>query len=287
MARKDSYKIPQRLNSTYWDIEISPSKDGSVPPISMKLIAGVFISFAFCLLMLMESYMQYASTGTKVLFVIAWIIVTVVVLTRDKSKTFRFELVQPLIEYLPKRRRVVWTRKSASAAGFYDIAGIKKIDRDGIISYDDGTFGFMYEVAGSASYLLFEDDADRILTEVDAFFRKQPLDCEFIFMTLKSAQKIDTQVASMSIYYSIMNKDPDLVKIANERYDVLKTVVGKEMKSIHQYMIIKAKSMDALQDGVNVVVGTYNQSQNVFKILNPIDKDKQVFHILSEIYTSK
>ena len=139
MARKDSYKIPQRLNSTYWDIEISPSKDGSVPPISMKLIAGVFISFAFCLLMLMESYMQYASTGTKVLFVIAWIIVTVVVLTRDKSKTFRFELVQPLIEYLPKRRRVVWTRKSASAAGFYDIAGIKKIDHDGIISYDDGT----------------------------------------------------------------------------------------------------------------------------------------------------
>jgi len=287
MARKDSYKIPQRLNSKYLDIEISPSKDGSVSPISMKLIVGVLMSFVFCILFLTKSFMVYATTGTKVLFVIAWIILTVVVLTKDKSKIFRFELVQPLIDYLPKRKRMVWTRKSASASGFYDIAGIKKIDRDGIITYDDGTFGFMYEVAGSASILLFDDDTNRILEEVNQFFKKQPLDCEYIFLTLKSAQKIDTQIASMSIYYSIMNKDPDLVKIANERYDVLKTVVGKEMKSIHQYMIIKAKNMEALMDGVNVVVGIYNQSQNVFKVLNPMDKDKSVCRVLSEIYTAK
>ena len=265
---KESYKIPQKLNSSYLDVEISLSKDGTVKPISMKLIIGVFLSMVFGVLALTKTFMSYASLGTKILFVIAWIAMTVVLLTRDKSNVFRFELVQPLVDYMPKRRRLVWTRKSSSAAGFYDIAGIRKIDRNGLIFYDDESVGCMYEVAGSASILLFDEDRDRILDEVDIFFKKQPLDCEYIFMTLKSAQKIDTQIASMSIYYSVMNKDPDLVKIANERYDVLTGVVGKQMKSIHQYLIIKGNNIDALQDGVNVVASTYNQSQNVFKVLN-------------------
>lgn len=284
---KDSYKIPQRLNSSYLDIEISLSKDGEVPPIPMKLIMGVFISMVGCILMITKSFMSEANLGTQILFCIAWVALTAVVLTKDKSKVFRFELVQPLIDYLPKRKRYVWTRKSSSAAGFYDIAGIRNIDKDGIIYYDDKTIGVMYEVAGSASILLFDEDKNHILDEVDTFFKKQPMDCEFIFLTLKSAQKIDTQIASMSIFYSIMNKDPDLVKVANERYNLLTSVVGKQMKSIHQYMIIKASSMDALQDGVNVVVSTYNQSQNVFKVLKPCDKDTVVQQVLSEIYTSK
>jgi len=59
------------------------------------------------------------------------------------------------------------------------------------------------------------------------------------------------------------------------------------MKSIHQYLIIKGNNIDALQDGVNVVASTYNQSQNVFKVLNPLDKAKAVSNVLAEIYTSK
>lgn len=153
------------------------------------------------------------------------------------------------------------------ATGFYNLARIKSIDKvTGRVEHVDGTFSYWYRVTGSASILLFAEDKNAVLNRVEGFWRTQSTECETIFITTKSSQKVYKQLANLKRRYDNLEcRDPDLIMLANEQFHDLKDFVGREFKSIHQYMILKADNKEALLKAKNTLQAEVENSGQMIK----------------------
>ena len=286
MAKK-SYRVPYSLNQSYADMTIAlNSKDGSVGKILPMMVVGTYvISILACLVVVMRTYIgSRGSTFEVILFIALWSALTVVLAKYDGTRRMNMQRVVTLINYLPSRARHVYTRTTRSAVPFYHIVGIDKVEQDGLVLYNDNTFGYFYRVVGSASILLFDADQEAILTRVDNFFKKWQTDSEIIFITAKEGQKIYRQLAHLQKRYeNLQNDDPDLRDLAEEQFRILRDYVGKEFKSIHQYMVIKSASKEALRVANSILQSEVENSSLFIKQCVPLEKDDTI-EVLRAIY---
>ncbi len=286
MAKK-SYRVPYSLNQSYADMTIAlNSKDGSVGKILPMMVVGTYvISILACLVIVMRTYIgARGSTFEVILFIALWSALTVVLAKYDGTRRMNMQRVITLINYLPSRARHVYTRTTRSAVPFYNIVGIDKVEQDGLVLYTDNTFGYFYRVVGSASILLFDADQEAILTRVDNFFKKWQTDSEIIFITAKEGQKIYRQLAHLQKRYeNLQNDDPDLRDLAEEQFRILRDYVGKEFKSIHQYMVIKSASKEALRVANSILQSEVENSSLFIKQCVPLEKDDTI-EVLRSIY---
>ncbi|MFD2794559.1 hypothetical protein ACFS27_13465 [Promicromonospora vindobonensis] len=252
---KTSYKVPSSLNRSFLDHEITLSKGGwAARPSPLKQLF-FFGGGALVLLWVTTStFVSSSGPGFITLFVI-WGLLTIAYLGGlTRTKELRVMTVPALLSYLPARARHVMTRRSSNPSDFYSIVGIHGIDEDGRIHFADGGEGQVYLVVGSASYLLFDEDRIQILDRVDAFWRKIDTACEWSFITTKEPQRIYHQVAKLEERNQALEvRDPDLVELQNEQYDILTQHVGGKFTSIHQYLLLKGRSADALRRGHTVL----------------------------------
>ena len=267
MAAKPSYRVPYSLNQSYGDMTIAlHSKDGSVGKVlPMMVVMSYVLSFLLCLFITMKTFIgSVGSTAQVVAFVLLWAALTVVLFRYDGTRQMNAQRILTLFNYLPHKARYVYTRNTRSAIPFYNIVGIKDISKDGLVSYEDGTFGYFYRVVGSASILLFDADRDAILTRVDDFFKKWQTDSEVIFITSKEGQKIYRQLANLQRrYQGLQNDDQDLRDLAEEQFSILRDYVGSEFKSIHQYMVIKSDNKEALR-AANSILQSEVENSSLF-----------------------
>lgn len=284
---KDSYHVPYGLAQSYGDMTISlNSKDGSVGKVlPMMVVLSYVISFLACLFCITKTFIgSMSSPLQKIIFVILWIALTIVLTSYDGTRRMNMQRIMTLLEYLPKSARYLYTRRQRDATPFYNVVGIKDIEDDGLVVYEDGQYGYWYRVVGSASILLFESDRDAIITRVDNFYRKWEIDSEISFVTAKEAQKVYRQVANLTRRYeNLKNDDKDLRALAEEQFMVLKEHVGQEFKSIHQYMLIRAKNLEALRVGTAVVQSEVENSALMIKQCVPLEKE-DVELLLASIY---
>lgn len=286
-SSKDSYHIPYGLDQSYLDMTISlNSSDGSVGKVLPAMVVVSYIlSFLMCLACITKTFIGTMSSGPqKVLFVLLWVALTIVLTSFDGTRRMNIQRIMSLLNYLPRTARYVYTRTNRDATPFYNIAGIKEIEDDGLILYEDGTYGYWYRVVGSASILLFDADRDMIITRVDNFYRKWECDSEITFVTSKEAQKVYRQVANLSRRYeNLKNDDPDLRNLAEEQFHILRNYVGKEFKSIHQYMLVKSKNKEALRVATSIVQTEVENSALMIKQCVPLEK-VDVDPLLASIY---
>lgn len=284
---KKSYKVPESLDANYFDLEIAlKTNDGmGIKPVPIKIILTVLFSAILCFYLLSNGMISHASGLQKFLFVVLWIALSFVLISYDKSKQMKFQLVPVLINYIPKVNRQIYTRKNLKANEFYYLLGIDKIDKDnGWISFLDGTYGYMYHVVGSASILLFEADKEAILERVDNFYRKMGLDYENIYITVKEPQKIHHQIANLKRNYDALEvRDSDLEALYDQQFNILKYQVGREYKSIHQYMIIKGDNKEAQNIAKNIFQAEVENSALMFKQCTPMYYD-DIIDVFGPIY---
>lgn len=284
---KKSYKIPYDLDESYLDMNIAlQTKDGSVGKVlPMKVIMSYVGSLLTCMFLLLRTFIGSISTmPQKVFFVLLWVAFTILLASYDSTRRMNAQLIPVLLNYLPKRSRVVYTRSNRLANGFYSIAGIDSVDEDGLIKYSDGTYGYMYRVVGTASILLFDSDRDAIIKRVDTFFQKWSIDSEIAFLGIKEAQKVYRQVSALqSRYANLKNDDKDLRDLAEEQFKILRDYVGKDFKSIHQYMLIKSNNMEMLRVAHNLLQSEVENSNLMIKQCVPLDGN-DVLQVLSIIY---
>lgn len=198
----------------------------------------------------------------------------------------QFMMVPTFFNYLFKSNRVVLTRSTAYANAFYGIVGISDINLDtGLITYNDGTYGYMYRVVGSGSVLLFDEDRDAILNRVDSFYRKMKTDYEIIFLTAKESQKVYRQVANLKKRYDKLDDD-ELKAVADMEYDYLKNYVGGSFRSTHQYMIIKADNKEALMTGKNMLQSEVENSTLMIKQCTALFGE-DLYNVLRSVYKGK
>ncbi len=287
MAVKPSYRVPYSLNQSYTDMTIAlQSKDGSVGRvIPMMAMLAYVVSFVACLMLVTKSFIgTMGSTGQIIIFIILWIAITVVLCKYDGTRRMNMQRITTLFNYLPKSARYVYTRNTRSAVPFWKIVGIESVAPDGLVTYADKTYGYFYRVVGSASILLFESDQDAIITRVDNFFKKWQTDSEVIFITAKEGQKVYRQLAALQRRYeNLQNDDQDLRDLAEEQFRILRDYVGKEFKSIHQYMVIKSDNKEALRVANGILQNEVENSALFIKQCVPLEKE-DTLEFLRSIY---
>lgn len=284
---KTGYRIPMGLNQNYGDTVITlRNKDNiGLKPLPIKTLLLYFGSALLCFLAVQKTIVSSGTFLHKALFVILWIALTWVLLSLDNTGRMQAQLIPTLFSYLPKANRYILTRKSSNPAAFYGLVGVKDIGKNGLVTFVDGTFGYFYSVVGSASTLLFDDDRDRILNRVDNFYRKIHTECEIVFITTKSAQRVHKQKLALKARYDKLT-DPDLKAIAIKQFDCLNSYVGHRFKSIHQYMLIKGDNFEMLERAKNNVRAEVENSARMIRRCVPL-KQKGVESLLSQIYCGK
>lgn len=278
MAVKSSYKIPADIDSNYLDMEIAIKKnDIGIRPTPVRVVLTCLISLflAFFLVFNGNSIIKEGGTGVVILFLICWILLTLLVIHRDGTNRMQIEFLPALFGYIPKSARKVVTRRSSNANPFFGIVGIEDIDdKTGMVTYSDGSYAYWYAVVGSASVLLFPEDKDAILTRVDNFYKNMASDCEIIYMTTREPQNVSRQLAHLIAQYKALNfQSADMNKLVEEQYTTLKEYVGKEFKSTHQYMIIKGDNREALSTINNLVIAEAEASSLMFRQCVPMYKE--------------
>jgi hypothetical protein len=275
---KTSYKVPTSLNRSYLDHEITLSKSGwasKASPIKQLLFLG-----GGALALIWAASQTFVARSGPVfitLFVIWGLGVVVYFGGMTKTNELRAMNVPALLAYAPIRARRVLTRRSSDPSDFYSIVGIDSIDDDGRIHFSDGGEGQAYLVVGSASYLLFDDDRVSILDRVDAFWRKADTNCEWAFVTTKEPQRVFHQVASLEYRNQALDvRDPDLIELQNEQYDILTQHVGGKFTSIHQYLLLKGRSEDALRRAHMVLQAEVEGSALMIKEAMVLDREETV-----------
>lgn len=287
---KDVYKIPDTLDKSMGDMQISlQSADGvGVKPMPIKIILMWVCSAILWFLCVAKTFIGSGGIAAIVIFTALWFGMTALLLARDKTGVPQAALVVSMLNYLPKSMRYVITRNNAPAKDFYQIAGIEDIDGEkGLITFSDGTYGYMYRVVGTGSVLLFDEDRKAILDRVDSFYRKMKPEYEMIFITSKEAQKVYRQVAAMKRRYDNLAPDDDELRaLADTEYRVLKNYVGGSFRSIHQYLILKADNAEALIVAKNMLQSEVENSTMMFKQCTALFGD-DIYEVLRTIYKGK
>lgn len=290
MAVKGSYKIPASLDENYLNMEINlKNKEGigfRPLPVRVILVWLIFILSLFYLEFGDGSIIAAAGPVVQVIFGMAWFLFAVIMTRTDGARQMRLELIPHFMNYLPKASRNVITRSKNSPGVFHGIVGIDNVDdKSGVVTYTDGTYGYWYAVVGSASVLLFPEDRDAILLRVDDFYKKMQTDCQIIFITVKEPQKVVRQQAHLAAQYAAsVVHDPDIDKLYKEQFNVLTNFVGKEFKSLHQYMVVKCDTREALSISNNIILSEYENSNLVFKECTPLYKD-DIQSVLKAVYS--
>ncbi|MGI8307081.1 hypothetical protein [Saccharopolyspora hattusasensis] len=273
---KMSYKVPTSIARSFLDHEITLSKGGwAAKPSPIKQLLFFGGGFLALLWVTTSTFISSAGPVFITLFVIWGLAVIVYFGGMTKTKELRAMNVPALLAYAPKGARHVYTRRSSNPSDFYSIVGIDGIDEDGRIHFSDGGEGQVYLVVGSASYLLFDEDRIGILDRVDAFWRKVDTTCEWSTITTKEPQRIYHQVANLeNRNQALQVRDPDLIELQNEQYAILTQHVGGKFTSIHQYLLLKGKSADALRRGHTALQAEVEGSALMIKDATVLDRDE-------------
>lgn len=108
---------------------------------------------------------------------------------------------------------------------------------------DNNDYGYLYEVFGTASALLFKDTQDSVLSSTANFYRtlSPSVHCEFI--TLKSGQRVNRQVEFKNDQAQAWQQSaPSLAALAREESRVLTDYVGSSFVTLRQFMLVRADS---------------------------------------------
>ena len=285
---KNNYKIPTSLDRSFLDHEIALSGGGfHARPLPMKVLLFWAGSILGLFWVASSTFVAQASWWLIVLVVIWWLAATAFLGQYSKTKEMKFASVPALLAYVPATARRVLTRTSANPSPFYSVVGIDRVEESGLIHYADGTLGQGYLVVGSASVLLFEEDRKAILDRVDAFWRKVETGCEYIFVTTKEPQRVYHQIANLERRnLALENRDPELKALMDEQYELLQDYVGGQFASIHQYLVLKGDSLEALRRGHTVLQSEVEGSSLMIKNCTMLS-GKEVTEMLSVLYKGK
>lgn len=273
---KSVYKIPASIDRSFLDHEIMLNPGGiSMRPSPIKQL--LFYGGGGFLVMWATTSTFISGSGPLLigLFVLWGVLMIGYFGQLTKTKELRATSIPALLEYFPRRFRHVYTRRSSDPTDFSSIVCIERIDDDGRIHFADGGQGHVYLVVGSASYLLFDEDRTAILDRTDAFWRKVDAGCEWVTITTKEPQQIYRQVASLEQRnLALEYRDPDLVELQREQYDILTEHVGGKFSSIHQYLLVKGRSADALRRAHMLLEAEIDGSPLMVKEASVLDREE-------------
>ena len=153
------------------------------------------------------------------------------------------------------------------------------------MTFTDGRLGHVYQVVGSASVLLFESDRSAILDRVDAFYRKIDTTTEWIFLTLKRAQRVETQLDHVERWARRHSGDAQLSALLETRRSLLAGEVG-DFLSIQQYLVLRSDNAEALHKAHALVITEAAESPLMLRTVEPLGCERAL-GVLAELFSGR
>lgn len=289
---KSVYKIPTDLSISYLDQEIGLSNNSQAKPIQLRLLLSWLGSGFLGFWVLTQTFLKDAGPLLIAAFIAWWIAATVFYCRKDETQRLRLLGLADLPSYLPRRLRRVQVRSGSAAQHLLEITGVKRVeephrlDEPAMIVYRDGAVGHAYQVVGSASALLFEADKRLILDRVDAFYRKMDTSSEWLFVTLKRAQRVETQLRQLEQLRRRHQAEPPLVALIDRRITTLRDEVGRDYLSVQQYLIVRSDNRETLSRAHALVAMEAAESTLMLRSLAPLDTER-THEVLAELFAGR
>lgn len=284
---KDSYSIPYSLDSSYLDMQITIQTESGIGarPVTIKTVLLILGGIVSCFLMVSKTFVASGTFWQKVVFAVFWMGLCGLLLTSSRTNEMGLSRIFSLISYLNTGSRFIGTRRGSAALPFAQLTGIADVDEaSGLITYLDGSVGYLFDVTGNGSVLLFDSHKEAIIDRVDAHYRKMKPGTTYHFVTVKQPQEVIDQLEALDYRETHLTcSDPDLTAMMETDRHVLTEIVGSSYKSLHQYMLMQAKTLEDLQQAMTVLQSEVENSTLMFRRVILMAKPDMV-KFFSDIY---
>lgn len=277
---KQRFKIPTALDSSYLDMEftLSAGRSGISKPVTGRVILFALVSSFLWFYLAFQSFISKGGFPAIAGFTVSWVLLSILLVRQDNTRRMGMSLVLTMLNYVPKSGRYVPVRMSDNVHPLKRLYNIDYIDvEDGLIHFMDGTVGHGYHVVGSASALMFEQDKQIILDAVDDFYRKLPVRVEPIFDTVYEGHSVDEQLENLAeTQAALKSTSPGLHALLEEQGKILKYAINNNqgLKSLHQYLIVKAPSESLLSDFEHLLAGDVEGDGLMFRLAKTLTYDE-------------
>lgn len=288
MAVRKSYRLPFSLNSSAFDMAISLSKPNSLFAIRKPITVKVFLTVLLGLLLYFILITQTPLGKGGLLGISAWSIGFIWLLYIFCMPTMTKELglnyILPAYAYTSTYNRNVYTRSVSYHAPVQSIVGIEHIDEQGIVQFTSGEVGYVVELVGNASDLMFEEDTMHVLASASKFYSKIGTNVSYAFDYVIAPQRVDEQVDYLTKQREQLQAQSEGLLLLNQiQREILTEYVGNSFKSLHQYAVVRAKDAAAMQESLQWLRQQLNNNTFFISSYRVLPK-KEAISYLRELY---
>lgn len=266
---KRQYSIPKSIDRGPIDMPISLRK-GSVGPkrlitvgflLGMILVVGLWAYLAFQMVR-HEFGIFYA-----ILFTISYWVFAGAMIKRQRSGERGYKWLMPTINYwFSGKQRFIITRGHAGESEVMKLKFTVPVEtweeQSGLIRFTDGSVAYMLDVIGNGSSALFQDDVEHIISTFEAYLKQLKQGTTVTVVSRQAAQDASIQIENLERQRK-ENQNKAVDFLIAKKLDILKNFVQNEFKSIHQYIVLRARNEDTLENELKWLNQQYNQ--NLFR----------------------
>lgn len=251
---RSRFKLPFSLNVSTFDLPVTFVTQGGNTLFKRQITVRTLVLVMVGVLLYFLLVTQTPLAGGGFIGIITWTIgyfwLIYLLAAPTKTKLIGASNLKAMYNYVAKSNREFNTTDD----GFYEpiekMIDIHEIsEADSMVIFSNGDVGYIYELIGNASILMFEEDQAHVLGASRNFHRKLTPNVSIYYDSATEPQKTETQVVNLlDKQENLINKHPALMQLMDTQIDVLMNYVGNEFKSLHQYMVVRAKNPIALRD---------------------------------------
>jgi len=249
---KRSYHIPYSLNVTRWQAPvILPwlKGNGMQRPIKISTIVTLaFLGFIIPLFVYWNTPISEGGWFGILMMLVGWETMVYILIAPQENGDAGYKSIIPTISYwLYVHNRVIKTGGDANLENAIDLMQIKMIDDRGVITFNNGWVGQMYELDGHGSNMLFDNERDYVVDQFERWLSLLPPNVSITIPTQYTSLDLGSQIQDAE-QLTQRQSSMDLRALAARKEKVLReNVSGNErFRSITQAIIISATDRQAL-----------------------------------------
>lgn len=253
--RNGVYGIRTSLAKTLFDTEIPlsglTSLHGGKKPVTIRVFVYTMLSLFGYALIFSRTVIALGGFWGMFLFTIGYIGCYATLVTRTDTLDYRVQYIPVIVKYWRKNGRKVGSGLLDSGGPFRDLIGIDErkgrqgVNEEGCIYFVDGEVGYLLDVVGYASNLLFDEDKDQVISDTRVFYRNLMPRVGVTVVTQASVQDVTTQLQSKVNQLNNLAIDSNgLRQVLKKQGLELKHNVGSKFSMIRQYILVRGAKDD-------------------------------------------
>lgn len=290
---KPKYAIPYNINANLFNSKTSLKDDKtgtgfdkkfSVRTLITFIIATVF--YGWLVMQSSASKILMPSSGSWsgfILFTVGYVGMAYFSL-REISipEQYGYNVFKPLINWLQIRKKPeVSTKRFDPYMNGAKITGMLEPTDDGYLRFTDGSYGITYRIVGTASVNAFSVDRENSINSFKTFLQNMPKETTLTFITNTGGQKVERQLKHL---FELYNKETNvaIIQYISEEIRELARYVQDNFFALHQYMIIRGDSRNALKTAEKQIKSFVQRDGSVISIIErpKPEEERKLFHTI-------